>query len=63
MYKEYRETIGWCSEMDDKVKTLQDFCLDHPLDEETRDILTRLTNIQKEVEILSEDCKKGLYGN
>ena len=60
MYKEYRETIGWCSEMDNQVKMLQNICLDNPLDEEAKGILKRLTKIQEELETLSKNCEKGL---
>jgi hypothetical protein len=54
-------TLLWCSDQEDKIKALQDICLDNPLDQEAREILTRLTEIQKEVENLSKDCQKVLF--
>jgi len=51
----------WCSDQDEKIKTLQDICLDNPLDQEARSILIRLTQIQEELKELSIDCTKRLF--
>jgi hypothetical protein len=51
----------WCNDQDEKVKALQDICLDHPLDQEAKEILIRLSQIQEEIEMLSSDCIKGLF--
>lgn len=51
----------WCDDQEEKIKALQDICLDNSLDQEAREILTRLTQIQEEIEILSKDCEKGLF--
>jgi len=51
----------WCDDQEDKIKALQDICLDNPLDQEAKEILTRLTQIQEEIEMLSKDCEKGLF--
>jgi len=51
----------WCDDQEEKIKALQDICLDNPLDQEAKEILTRLTQIQEEIEMLFKDCKKGLF--
>jgi hypothetical protein len=61
MYKEYRETIGWCSEMDNQVKMLQNICLDNPLDEEAKGILKNLVDIQKDLSKLLKECEDQLF--
>ena len=54
-------TILWCDDQENKIKALQDICLDNPMDQEAIEILTRLTEIQKEIENLSKDCEKVLF--
>jgi len=54
-------TILWCSDQEDKIRALQNICLDNPLDKEAKEILTRLTQIQEEIEMLSKDCEKVLF--
>jgi hypothetical protein len=51
----------WCSDQEDKIKALQDICLDNPLDQEARDILIRLTQIQQEVENIYKECTEELF--
>ena len=51
----------WCSDQDDKIKALQDICLDNPLDQEAKDILSRLISIQREVENLYKECTEELF--
>jgi hypothetical protein len=51
----------WCNEQDEKVKSLQDVCLDRPLDQEAKEILTRLSQLQEEIELLSKDCYNELF--
>ena len=61
MNESIHSTLLWCSDQEDKIKALQDICLDNPLDKEAREILTRLTEIQKEIENLTKDCEKVLF--
>ena len=51
----------WCSDQDNKIKALQDICLDNPLDQEAKDILIRLTQIQRKVESLYKECAEELF--
>jgi hypothetical protein len=51
----------WCSEQEDRIKALQDICLDNPLDQEAKDILIRLTQIQRKVESLYKECVEELF--
>jgi len=51
----------WCSEQDNKIKALQDICLDNPLDEEAKTILKNLIDIQEKLSKLYKDCEEQLF--
>jgi hypothetical protein len=51
----------WCDDQEEKIKALQDICLDNPLDQEAKDILIRLTQIQRKVENLYKECAEELF--
>ena len=51
----------WCNEQDEKIKVLQNICLDNPLDEEAKTILKNLTNIQKDLSKLYRECEEQLF--
>jgi hypothetical protein len=51
----------WCNDQDEKVKALQDICLDNPLDEEAKEILRNLVKLQEKIEKLSKDCEEELF--
>ena len=51
----------WCSDQNERIKALQDICLDNPLDQEAKDILIRLTQIQRKVENLYKECTEELF--
>jgi len=56
-----REAIVWAEEKKQKVKDLQDICLDHlNEDPEVVNILKNLINVQKEIESLATDCEDEL---
>ena len=51
----------WCNEQDEKIKTLQDICLDNPLDDEAKQILKNLIDIQEKLSKLYKDCEEQLF--
>lgn len=51
----------WCNDQDEKIKALQDICLDNPLDEEAKTILKNLIDIQEKLSKLYKDCESQLF--
>ena len=51
----------WCQDQDEKIKELQNICLDNPLDEEAKSILKRLVDTQKKIAKLYKECEKQLF--
>jgi len=51
----------WCNDQEEKIKELQNICLDNPLDEEAKQILKNLVEIQEKVSNLYTDCEKSLF--
>ena len=60
MNNDIYNTAIWCNEATDKVKGLQDICLDHIDDPDMIDTIKRLSAIQKEIEILAKECNNYL---
>lgn len=53
--------FDWCEDQNERIKALQDICLDNPLDDEAKGILRRLIIIQNELFKLSKDCEERLF--
>jgi len=51
----------WCNDQDEKIKALQDICLDNPLDDETKKILKNLIDVQKKISKLYQECEEQLF--
>jgi hypothetical protein len=51
----------WCNDQDERIKELQNICLDNPLDEEAKGILKNLVEIQKKLSNLYKDCEEQLF--
>jgi hypothetical protein len=51
----------WCQDQDEKIKELQNICLDNPLDDEAKDILKNLVEIQEKIAKLCKECEEQLF--
>jgi len=51
----------WCNTQEEKIKELQNICLDNPLDDEAKTILKNLVDIQKKLSKLYKECEEQLF--
>jgi len=61
MKEGFSDLINWSDTQLDRVKHLQDVCLDYSLDDEARDILKRLVSIQEQIEDLSSKAQQMIF--
>lgn len=51
----------WCNDQEEKIKELQNICLDNPLDDEAKKILKSLVDTQEKIAKLYKECEEQLF--